>query len=100
MEELIKESVWEQWDVLSPPGFPRRSQPFKRVKEPPGLCPYPVSVPLYGGAHPPALPAAWNPHLGGGGGPGGGASAELRLHSSDGGRGREDELRGQRNSAA
>lgn len=51
-------------------------------------------------AHPLAHPQARDPHLGRGRGPSGGASAELRLYSSDGGRGREDELRGQRNSAA
>lgn len=45
-------------------------------------------------------PTSAGSYLGGGGGPGGRASAELGLHSSDGGRGREDELRGQRNSAA
>lgn len=50
--------------------------------------------------HPLAHPQARDPHLGRGRGPSGGASAELRLYSSDGGRGREDELRGQRNSAA
>lgn len=36
-------------------------------------------------------------YLGRGRGPSRGTSAELRLNSSDGGRGREDELRGQRN---
>lgn len=83
-----------------PPVFPEHPKLSRHSELLQGLGPYPLSVPLCGGAHPPALPQAWNPHLGGGGGPGGGASAELRLHSSDGGRGREDELRGQRNSAA
>jgi hypothetical protein len=62
--------------------------------------PSPAYYPSTGLPTPLALPQTWGPHLGRGGGPGGGASAELRLHSSDGGRGREDELRGQRNSAA
>ena len=77
------------------PGAPRDVQSSSRAR-----AQTQHQCPLGRGPHPPARPQAWNPHLGRGGGPGGGASAELRLHGSDGGRGREDELRGQRNSAA